>query len=367
MQGLTFTPYLHSGDELYRVNFWKGRPVHYIQKDRTACDGNPNDESIGIGYGLHYDPVTYNTLSDDSIALNIYAPDGTTIQTAFYPDCCPYFHHEMSPTHNPNEFLTMGTEVVNDPSFPGPQIGDIWKRWNIQTNTVVDLGRVSDFITPSFRTAVSDIAYFFSLHCDFNITFLTASDWTHGNSLTESDKFITYSARDLSTIFIFDKTMEHLLYKVGGPHSDFTFPDASDRFSTQHSVAVINTKSRNHIDLLFLDNANDDEFSLSPISRGMRLRLDLTTMTASAVWKIYNPLNSNCISNFTGSFFQISEESFLLNFPTCDWNFTPPGLSYNFWIDKTGTILRGNTYFIPQTYFNYRLYVVDYILGEEAL
>jgi len=382
MQGLQFTPYLESGDELYRVNyvpgsgvtnyivtFWKGRPVHYIQKDRTACNGNSADASIGIGFGLHFDPVSLNTLSEDSIALNIYAPNGSTLQTSLYPDCCPYFHHEMWPTNNPDKFLTMGTEIVTDENFARPQASDIFMLWDIKENTLDTLGRISDFITPStFRTAVSSTPYFFSLHCDFNISFSGADDWTHGNALTESHEFITYSARDLSTFFIFDKSMENLLYTVGGPHSDFTFPDASDRFSTQHTVSILkSSRSKNQIEVLLFDNANDAEFSTSPISRGMKLILDLTTMTASAAFKVYNPIISNCISNFTGSFFPLDDGNFVLNFPTCTWNFTPPGLSYNFIVDKTGTILRGNTYFIPATFFNYRLYVIDYILGEEVL
>jgi len=260
-------------------------------------------------------------------------------------------------------------DVINITSTFPYQVSDNFIKWNVRTNVVQTIGRFVNFVNVSERTDQSDLPFFFALPCNVYVQPGQAADWSHGNSFTATSKYYVYSARSLSAIYIFDNELKQLLYKVGGPASDFTFSDRGDVFSTQHAVSIVyeDALSANSIFLILFDNANDDTISLSPRSRGLKLHLDLKMMTASAIFKTYNPLNATCISNFTGSIYQSPHGGYLLNFPTCDWQGIPPQNAYIYKLNAQGVVQYGWTYVIPNQYYNYRMYEIPYIVGEQVI
>ena len=105
-------------------------------------------------------------------------------------------------------------------------------------------------------------------------------DYFHLNSIgVDADDNLLVSARHTSTIYKLDRKTGNIIWRLGGMNSDFQMgPGAT--FNFQHDV-------RHHTDGTYtlFDNGATGTGSLAvePISRPLRLRLDLDAMTASLV------------------------------------------------------------------------------------
>ncbi len=105
-------------------------------------------------------------------------------------------------------------------------------------------------------------------------------DYFHLNSIgVDADDNLLVSARHTSTIYKLDRKTGNVIWRLGGMKSDFQMgPGAT--FNFQHDV-------RSHRDgtLTLFDNGATGTGSLDvePMSRPLRLRLDLDAMTASLV------------------------------------------------------------------------------------
>jgi hypothetical protein len=104
-------------------------------------------------------------------------------------------------------------------------------------------------------------------------------DWTHSNSVAMGARGnLLISIRWLDQIISLSPDFKTVEWKLGGPGSSFTFPDASDRFYAQHSAS----EAANGNILLF-DNGYgrpDGDYS-----RALELKLDFATMAAGKAWE----------------------------------------------------------------------------------
>lgn len=115
-------------------------------------------------------------------------------------------------------------------------------------------------------------------------------DAYHLNSLglTDKESDILVSGRNTWTIYRINKPTAHIVWRLGGKQSDFTFAHAA-HFSWQHDARFLPNKTIS----LFDDNCCESSTipPKTPPAHGLILKLDLTNMTANAHRSYYHSPN----------------------------------------------------------------------------
>ena len=110
-------------------------------------------------------------------------------------------------------------------------------------------------------------------------------DWTHVNSLSIGARGnVVLSVRNRNQIISISPDFQLIEWQLGGPDSNYTFPDTSDRFYLVHTA----TELPNGNILLFDNGLTRPEAEGGEYSRALELRLDNATMTAVKEWE-YRP------------------------------------------------------------------------------
>ena len=177
---------------------------------------------------------------------------------------------------------------------------------------------------------------------------ITNEDWTHGNSIqvAEPRGNIIMSFRSLDMIISRDPDFGSVEWRLGGPTSDFSFPDSGDRFYHQHTARQLpngNTRSP----------AQGGEYS-----RGLELMLNTGSMTATKVWEYrHDPdLFAFCCSNTT----RLTNGNTMMVFGCC---FTHTLVE----ADSQGKTLFEAVIQAPMRAVQYRGYPADSLMGETAI
>ena len=116
---------------------------------------------------------------------------------------------------------------------------------------------------------------------------LRAEDWMHANSLQAAPTGeILMSVRHLDTVLAISPRFDSIEWRIGGPRSDFGFPNPADRFYHQHFVRMLDSGN-----LLLMDNGNGrPAVEGGQYSRALELALDWDSMTATKVWEYRHPI-----------------------------------------------------------------------------
>ena len=106
--------------------------------------------------------------------------------------------------------------------------------------------------------------------------------WAHVNSLNPGPRgnFIL-SSRNRNQIFSVSPDFSEVEWQLGGPDSDYAFPDPNDRFYRQHSASEL----ANGNILVFDNGAMRPDAEGGAYSRALELRLDDVNGTAEKVWE----------------------------------------------------------------------------------
>ena len=139
-------------------------------------------------------------------------------------------------------------------------------------------------------------------------------DWLHANSVAESPGggYIV-SLRNLHQAVSISPDFQTVRWRLGGPDSDFDFPNPADRFTMQHTA----TELPNGNILVFDNRANlpADEGE-GRYSRALELRLDYESMTAVKAWE-FSP-EPRMYSHINGSAYRLANGNTLVNFGVSD-------------------------------------------------
>ena len=135
-------------------------------------------------------------------------------------------------------------------------------------------------------------------------------DWTHLNSVTIGPRgnFIL-SFRTRHQVISLSPDFRTIEWQLGGPGSDYEFPDPADRFYGQHTASQLANGN-----VLVFDNgwlrpgAEGGQYS-----RALELRLDDQAGTAVKAWE-YRP-DPDIYSEGLGSAYRLRNGSTLVNFP----------------------------------------------------
>ncbi|MDD5702548.1 MAG: aryl-sulfate sulfotransferase [Dehalococcoidales bacterium] len=236
--------------------------------------------------------LVFNELGDvEGWAMNKIAPDGELLNSVrdIMGDgttCEPHgrWHHEVF-LRPDNKVWTLGSEIrtVNINGEDRLKTGDTIEEWDIDAGRVTRLVSFFDIMDPAGeRTEFSDTTGgFFWRGCD-NEYEGQAEDWTHSNSLdVTADGNILVSHRHLNQVSAIKPDFSGIAWRLGGPESDFTFPNPSDRFYHQHTAKALPNGN-----ILLFDNGNfRPESEGGQYSRGLELELNFDTMEARKVWE----------------------------------------------------------------------------------
>lgn len=106
--------------------------------------------------------------------------------------------------------------------------------------------------------------------------------WTHANSLALGPRGnLIMSLRNRNQIVSLSPDLRSIEWQLGGPGSDYSFPNVGDRFYRQHTA----TQLANGNILLFDNGLERPEAEGGAYSRALELRLDANRGTAVKVWE----------------------------------------------------------------------------------
>ncbi len=305
------------------INLTQGMPTF----DLTLLDFNDEDfygmvaidsETNIVWYYQHDHPVfaidrtdnyslVFNEIGDgrSGWSLNQIAPDGTkefviedVLQNGETASPHGRFHHEVI-LRPDNKVWTLGMEirpVMIDGEYT-LQAGATIEEWDLEAGTVTRLVSNLDLLDPArVRIDASDVTGgFFWRGAEDQYTDIV-QDWDHANSLDVlPDGGILVSLRHLNKLIAIEPDFSGIAWQLGGPESDFMFPDPNDQFYHQHFARMMPNGT-----ILLLDNGNRrPEDQGGEYSRALELELDFETMEARKVWEYrHDPdLYAGCCSN----------------------------------------------------------------------
>lgn len=250
----------------------------------------------------------YNLVFNELEGVNLFEimPDGTVVDQAseIMPDetiCMPHgpWHHEML-IRPDDRVLTLGSAIrtINIDGEERLQTGDTIVVWDQAAGTTEVAVSLFDLLDPAtHRTPASNIqSGFYWRGCDGEQT--TSEDWTHANSLdVAQDGNILMSSRHLNQVLAIEPDFGGIAWILGGPGSDFTFPNPADRFYHQHTAQELPNGN-----ILLFDNGNTRPGEDGgEYSRALELELDMENMTATKVWEYRHTtdLFAQCCSSVT--------------------------------------------------------------------
>jgi len=133
--------------------------------------------------------------------------------------------------------------------------------------------------------------------------------WTHINSVSSGRRgnFIL-SARNRNQVFSLSPDFRSIEWQLGGPDSDYVFPDSNDRFYGQHSA----TELPNGNILVFDNGRKRPDAEGGEYSRALELRLDHDARTVVKAWE-YRPA-TDTYSGIVSNALRLGNGNTLVNF-----------------------------------------------------
>ena len=139
---------------------------------------------------------------------------------------------------------------------------------------------------------------------------LNNPDWLHVNSLSKtSDGGYLVSLRNINQVISLSADFNTVRWRLGGPGSDFDFPDPADRFTMQHTASELPNGN-----ILVFDNRAKlpEEEGGDLYSRALELRLDFDAKTAVKAWE-FSP-EPRMYSIVASSAYRLDNGNTLVNF-----------------------------------------------------
>jgi hypothetical protein len=279
-------------------------------------------------------------------------------------ECSPFspIHHEVQILPD-GRVMYLARDVLwegyGDPLHP--QEGDTIGIWDPATGENEIVWNIFDHISPADRTEPDSDRRLPGFPvwggCDRD---RSVQDWSHANSvMMAEDGSVILSLRHLDQIVSISPDFQSIQWRLGGPGSDFMFPNPIDRFYEQHSAVPLPNGN-----ILLFDNGNDrPREEGGQYSRPLELQLDHNNKTATAVWQfLHNPLIfSVCCSSVE----RLPNGNTLFLYGT---NFRPDPRPFKIMeAAPDGEVAWEVVHVSPGKQNQYRIYSADSIMDEERL
>ena len=354
-QPLIVTGY-RAGDGIYYL-FWDetGSIVWYYITNHERGSGvtgspntiqqKPNGNLVYVGYKCCIIEIT---------------PLGEMVDRIAAGDAAGIPHHDFLMLEDGRILYPSDTHITLDESANGgapdtPAVVDTLNIWNPQTGIIEQVWDSRDF----WDISDPDQRGLWSLRSGHY-------RWTHINSVSfgRRGNFIL-SSRNRHQVFSLSPDFQSIEWQLGGPDSDYAFPNPNDRFYGQHTATELPNGN-----ILVFDNGRERPDSEGgEYSRALELRLDHDTRTAVKVWEYRSATNP--YASIVSSAFRLDNGNTLVNFGA-----TPGTIFGPFTFVETGP--QGNDVFRVETFqpdvipgeytFRYRAYAgITAIMGETML
>ena len=166
-------------------------------------------------------------------------------------------------------------------------------------------------------------------------------DAYHQNSFqTQENGNILLNLRNMDMVVMIDRQTDEVLWRLGGPESDFAFSDASDVFSQQHDAQMLN----DHRILLF-DNGVS---GVNGFARGVEYELDFEQGTVTLIDSWPHP--DGAVASSQGSVQRLEDGGTLIGWGSATSDAYGGGMVSEFGPDGE---LRGTVYF-ESNHYSYR-------------
>ena len=279
-------------------------------------------------------------------------------------ECSPFspIHHEVQVLPG-GRIMYLSREILwegyGDPSHP--QEGDTIGVWDQETGENEIVWNIFDHISPSDRTEPDSDRRLpgFPLWggCDRD---RSVQDWSHANSVVKApDGSYILSLRHLDQVVSISSDFKKVQWRLGGPGSDFTFPNPDDRFYEQHTAQQLSNGN-----ILLFDNGNDrPNEEGGQYSRPLELELDHGNKTARAVWDFKHnpPIFAICCSSVE----RLPNGNTLVLYGS---NFLPDPRPFKIIeITPEGRLAWEVVHVSPGKKTQYRVYSADSIMGEHRV
>ncbi len=263
----------------------------------------------------------------DGFTMTELAPDGREIKTiddildkGSISQPHGRWHHETL-VQPDNKIWTLGEEIrpVTINGKYTLQTGSTIEEWDMTKGTVTRLVSLFDLLDPvNDRRADSDTTTgFFWQGCQGQYAGIT-EDWTHANSLDIlPDGNILMSIRHLDQVIAIKPDFSGIAWRLGGPESDFSFPNPADQFYHQHYAHMLSNGN-----ILLFDNGNlRPEDQGGQYSRALELKMDFNKMQATKVWEYRS--NPDLYASAVGSVNRLSNGNTVVDFGYDDVDTSP--------------------------------------------
>jgi hypothetical protein len=292
--------------------------VWYYQHDKQV---------FSISQGDNYNLVFNEISLVNGFTMTELAPDGRKIKTiddildkGSISQPHGRWHHEIL-VQPDNKIWTLGEEIrsVNINGKYTLQTGSTIEEWDVTKGTMTRLVSLFDLLDPAKdrRTDSDTKTGFFWQGSQGQYAGIT-EDWTHANSLSIlPDGNILMSIRHLDQVIAIKPDFSGIAWRLGGPSSDFSFPNPADQFFHQHYAHMLPNGN-----ILLFDNGN-----LRPAdqggqySRALELKLDFNEKQATKVWEYRN--NPDLYASAVGSVNRLSNGNTVVDFGFDDVNASP--------------------------------------------
>ena len=209
-------------------------------------------------------------------------------------------HHDFLPPENGRIIYIGGYKLTFDDSANG---GDA------ETTAKVDTVNALDTATGEMETLWDPMDFWDILDPNQRRRW-DWRDWLHMNSLSKTaDGGYIASLRNINQVISLSPDFKTVRWRLGGPDSDFDFPDQTDRFTMQHAASELPNGN-----ILVFDNQArlPEEEGGEMYSRALELRLDFNAKTAVKAWE-FSP-EPRMYSRLASSAYRLDNGNTLVNF-----------------------------------------------------
>ena len=213
-------------------------------------------------------------------------------------------HHDFLPPENGRIIYLSAYKLAFDDSANG---GDA------ETTAIVDTVNALDLATGEMEILWDPMDFWDMRDPDQRLRWrVEGPDWLHMNSLSKTaDGGYIASLRSLNQVISLSPDFKTVRWRLGGPDSDFDFPDPADRFTTQHTASELPNGN-----ILVFDNRAKlpEEEGGDLYSRALEIRLDFDAKTAVKAWE-FSP-EPRMYSIVISSAYRLDNGNTLVNFGT---------------------------------------------------
>ena len=303
-QPLIMTDYRVGDDMYYLIWDETGNVIwYYIYEPVTGLHGGANTPNRGLLHAIEQKSNGNLVYLNHQCCITEITPLGKVVDRITADDEAGIPHHDFMILENGRILYPSDVPITLDDSSNGGDadtnvVVDTLNIWNQQTGRIEQVWDARDFwdISDPSQRAIWNIRH--SQH-----------RWTHINSVSLGIRGnIIFTSRNRHQVVSLSPDFRSIEWQLGGPDSDYVFPNPGDRFYGQHTASELPNGN-----ILVFDNGyRRPDSEGGEYSRALELGLDNDNGTAVKVWEYRSTPDK--YSSHISSAFRLNNGNTIVNF-----------------------------------------------------